>query len=128
VLLSVRRKGHAITKKNVMEKTIMATWRRERKFPGPHGGYCQTGHINQYKSPALPLQAKSKEYMANFMWLIFKPGILDSDHLKREFLEFGWRIREAEECSDLVWCRSAEKPDECAMIICMSPFLSMVAP
>jgi hypothetical protein len=108
----------------IQDKTIMATWRREREFPGPHGGYCQTGHINQYKSPALPLQAKNKEYMANFMWLIFKPGILDSDHLKREFLEFRWRIREAEECSDLVWCRSAEKPDECAMIICMSPFLA----
>jgi hypothetical protein len=107
----------------IQGETINATIRRERKFPAPHGGFSLTGHISQYRTPALaarPVEAPDREphCTADFIWLVFKPEVLDSDDVKNAIVEYRWKLRKREGCSYLVWCSSAGKPYECAMIIC----------
>ena len=107
----------------IQGKTIEAAMRRERKFPAPHGSFSLTGHISQYRTPALaarPLRAPDGQphCTADFIWFVFKPEVLDSDDVKNAIVEYRWKLRKREGCSFLVWCSSAGKPYECAMIIC----------
>ena len=108
---------------SIQGETIRAVRRRERKFPAPHGAFSLTGHISQYRTPALaarPLKAPDGEphCTVDFIWLVFKPEVLDSDEFKNAIVEYRWKLRQREGCSNLVWCSSAGKPYECAMIIC----------
>ena len=114
----------------VQAASIRAVAIHERLFPTPHGDYMQMGDINQYMNPVLPYsEENSGRLMADFVWFNFKLGVLDSDGLiKKTFLDFRWRIRDLEGCKNLIWGRSAEKPDECAMIICVSLFHIVLIP